>query len=344
MAAQAGTAPTDRIALWDNARLVLIVLVVFGHLLESLRDDTAIKTVYRVLYSFHVPAFILVSGWFARSEPLDARALRGPLRLVVAWLAAEAGWALWRGLRGHRPFPEEFPVTQSWTLWFLVALAAMRILLPYVAQLRFPLAVAVVGALAAGLSSSIGLEYSASRILALLPFFVLGWWLRRAGLERAAWFRSPRRRVRAGAAGAALLTVLAVLALTRMPGFTDQLLFWRRSYEGEGYGDARGAVLRLAFLAIGAVLTLALLILLPRGSHWFSALGRNTLPVYLLHPPAVVALRRAHLDDAIAALPGAMGILLGLAVLATLVLASPPVAFLMRPVTHPDLVFRPLRS
>ena len=40
--------------------------------------------------------------------------------------------------------------TASWTLWFLVALAAWRVMLPYLALLRYPLTISIVISVGAG--------------------------------------------------------------------------------------------------------------------------------------------------------------------------------------------------
>lgn len=53
----------------DRLRLLLMVLVVFGHLLELFPGA---EKLYRVIYSFHMPAFLFLSGYFAR---LDLRRL-----------------------------------------------------------------------------------------------------------------------------------------------------------------------------------------------------------------------------------------------------------------------------
>lgn len=338
--AAAPPASGGRIALWDNARLVLILLVVFGHCIEGIHGVQLVTIVYDVVFAFHMPAFLLVSGWFARADRLDRRALVGTARLVVTWLIVEVAWIGVRFVLGEPPVHDDWLVVPSWTLWFLVSLFTMRLLLPYLALLRAPMVVALAVALAAGLTASVGTPFSASRTAALLPFFVLGWWLRRARVGEAGWFVAPSARVRAGAGVVFVLGIVAVLLLMRAPGFTNQLLFWRRGYDAMDLEPLPGMLLRSAFLAVGVAMTLAVLLLVPRSESRLSVIGRNTLPVYLLHAPLVDTMRQTHLDDAIGTLPVALLVMLAIAVVITAVTGSPPVARLMRPVTEPDAVFR----
>ena len=58
-----------RVALWDNARFALIVLVVIGHLISTVRTDTQLGFgLYAYIYLFHMPAMIALSGLFAKPE------------------------------------------------------------------------------------------------------------------------------------------------------------------------------------------------------------------------------------------------------------------------------------
>lgn len=50
----------QRSSRFDNLRALLILLVVFGHCQELIQKNL----LYRVIYSFHVPAFIFLSGYF----------------------------------------------------------------------------------------------------------------------------------------------------------------------------------------------------------------------------------------------------------------------------------------
>ena len=52
---------------FDNAKFILIGFVVFGHLLSPYANDSQlIGALYKTIYTFHMPAFILVSGYFAK--------------------------------------------------------------------------------------------------------------------------------------------------------------------------------------------------------------------------------------------------------------------------------------
>lgn len=56
---------TERIYKFDNLKAVLIFLVVFGHFLELVEGH---ELLYLVIYSFHMPLFMFLSGYFARFD------------------------------------------------------------------------------------------------------------------------------------------------------------------------------------------------------------------------------------------------------------------------------------
>ena len=54
--------------LWDNAKGLLIFLVVFGHFLSGNTNHSGALLVLTVIYSFHMPAFAFISGFFTREK------------------------------------------------------------------------------------------------------------------------------------------------------------------------------------------------------------------------------------------------------------------------------------
>ena len=55
----------QRFTFIDSIKFVLILLVILGHALECNRDIAMNMKAYTFIYSFHMPAFILLSGYFA---------------------------------------------------------------------------------------------------------------------------------------------------------------------------------------------------------------------------------------------------------------------------------------
>ena len=53
----------------DNIRAILIFCVVTGHVISNFGETTGTDAVYKIIFSFHMPAFLFVSGYFARYNP-----------------------------------------------------------------------------------------------------------------------------------------------------------------------------------------------------------------------------------------------------------------------------------
>lgn len=351
-AAAAPAASKPRIAYWDNARFLLIVLVVVGHIISTVRTDSAPGfALYAFIYLFHMPAMILLSGLFSKPETRP-KAITSTVQLLATWLLWEGIWSIIRfAVEGRGPGPG-FLVNPAWTLWFLVSLVTMRILLPYIARLRHPLLFSIVLALGSGLLPAVGTAFSASRTLVFLPFFVAGWLIRDRGWLDGQWFVQPARWARIAAWG--LLGTLAILlALTpqlRDVWRIDRWLTWRDDYltvfDRAPLGDWQpsewvwvslgGIAVTAALLGLAAAMTLAVLVVTPRRRSAMTAWGARTLYVYLLHGPVVWVLRETGAIDAVAGV-GAGGLLLlvGCGIALAVLLSLTRVSRVFRPVIEP---------
>lgn len=344
------------------------------HLISTVRTDTTIGfAAYNYIYIFVMPAMIFMSGDFSKPN-VNQRAVRSSVRLLAVWLAWEGIWALIHGIIEQRPLSERFLVVPAWTLWFLVTLVTMRILLPYISRLKQPFLFSLVIALIAPLFPAIGVEFSAARTLAFLPFFVGGWVIRERGWFGRAWFQTPSARARTAAwawlgAVAALLVVVPPLVASgrnlQEVWRLDKWLTRRDSYEwmftnapigtwaptGIDTGvvgwisfAAAGVLVSLLLTFVAATMTLALLIVVSRRQSFVSVWGARTLYVYLLHAPIVWALREAGVVEAVGSL-GWVGVvaLAGGALILAALLSMTWVTRVMRPVIEPrlDWLMRP---
>ena len=54
-----------RVALWDNIKFAMIILMVIGHFVDVFAEQShTFRSIYLFIYSFHMPMMIFVSGLF----------------------------------------------------------------------------------------------------------------------------------------------------------------------------------------------------------------------------------------------------------------------------------------
>jgi fucose 4-O-acetylase-like acetyltransferase len=327
-----------RVPIWDNARAACIVLVVLGHAIQRLTYDSDIALgLYLLVYAFHMPAFALISGYFSKSDPPSRRQMMRILTDIVApYVIFEALWTATKFVFEGSANPN---ITQpSWTLWFLLALAIFRLVLPYLALLRWPVLWTVVISLSVGYLPNVDSTLSLSRTLGLLPFFTIGWWLSdRKILEKRDLLRRRRLSFRLGA------VAVFVVAGWAAWFFVDQWeamnlrqwLFYDENYAAIGGTEWWAGAVRLALMAVALVLSVAFFALIPRGDYRWTAIGRYTMYVYLLHSFVLYPFRESGILRDLEPTWIWLPIVIVAAVLVTVALASRPVRRVFRPLIEP---------
>jgi fucose 4-O-acetylase-like acetyltransferase len=317
---------------WDNIRYVSGTLVVVGHTIEPLRNFEGPLWLWMASWALRLPVFVMVCGYFSSAGPLNAREARRIIEsialpyiffsalqtLQVRWLSGE--WKIYLGL-------------PKWALWFLLSLIVWRVLLPYVAALRFPFTTTVLASLAIGYFNEFGSTFSASRTVAFFPFFILGWKIRQglfADLFNARWTRSASLGV--------LLLSFVVAWLVRH----DVRIGWTTMAgpyvnQAEVFGTPWAWVFRAVLLTWGIVVGLSLINLVPRGRIPFvTYMGAGGMYIYLIHPLVLRPLREYGVFDRVNDKGEQVLVVLAAIALAA-VLASPPVRRLSKPVVQPSL-------
>lgn len=338
--------PRVRVPYWDNARFACIVLVVMGHATQRLTSDSNnAYLVYLFIYGFHMPAFAVISGYFSKSEPPGVKQMRRVITdIVIPYLIFQAIWSLVQFVvEGNKSVNLTQP---HWTLWFLLALAIFRLVLPYLAMLKWPLLWVTLFSIGIGYASNVDSTFSLSRAIGLMPFFVLGWRLRGWKIMDR-WQTAPPRIVwpaRAAALGLfALWFAIAAIWIADLKRIQFHLwFFYDDSFSDLGGQGPWAGLLRVAVLGIGVILSGALLVLIPRRRTWFSAFGQATMYVYLLHSFVLYPIRESGvLKDEHASAIWLLSVLaasVGIAIL----LSSPWIRKIFRPIVEPrlDWLFR----
>lgn len=327
-----------RVPFWDNARFACIVLVVLGHSVQRLTYDSDIALgLYLLVYAFHMPAFAIISGYFSKSDSPSRRQMARVITdILVPYVIFEGLWTLTKWIVEGNANPN---LTQpSWTLWFLLALGIFRLVLPYLALLRWPLLWTVLISIGAGYLPNIDSTLSLSRTLGLLPFFTLGWWLREHDVV-ARFGLLARRPWWALASAVGVFAAAGWAAWFFVDGWREmnlrEWLFYDLNYAAIGGTQWWAGGVRLALMIVALVLSAAFFALLPRDTHWWTHFGQYTMYVYLLHSFVLYPFRESgvlrNLDPTWLWLP----IVIVASVLIALGLATKPVRRVFRPLVEP---------
>ena len=328
--ADASAVAQTRDPYYDNVKFLAVVLVVLGHAWYSLDGSRLTEAAHLFVYAFHMPAFILIAGFFSRRFATARRKVR---RLVVGigvpYLIFEAAYPLFN----HVFHGDRFlwtPLSPYWIMWFLPALFIWRLSTPLWQQLRRPLAVAVAVSLASGLVQLP--DPAVYRVLGFLPFFVTGLLVRD---EHLRWLRTRRACV-----PAVLMTLAAaIISLLAVWHMNEEWLSYRAAYHELGVSGFVGMAMRLGTLACGFAMVAAFLALTPRRRMWFTALGARSMYVYLLHGFVIFGATYAGWYAGAERLGtvGGFAVVSALAVLLAPALATRPVQWAFRWVVEPRL-------
>ncbi|WP_432090015.1 acyltransferase family protein [Streptomyces sp. NRRL F-5630] len=263
---------------FDNAKYLAIVLVAMGHAWEPLRGDSrAASALYIFVYTFHMPAFIIISGYMSRSFDMRPDRLRRLITgVAVPYVIFEVAYTLLKRTAGGDPdYP--FSLLDPWYLtWFLIALFVWRLTTPIWKLVRWPVPLALAIAILAAISPDIGDDLDMQRVLQFLPFFVVGLKL------RPEHFQLVRRR-EARLLSLPVLAGGALFAYWAAPRMNAAWFYHRDSAQELGAPGWTGVVMTLALFGCSLVLTACFLAWVPRRHMWFTALGAGTLYGYLLH-------------------------------------------------------------
>lgn len=327
---------STRDAYFDNAKYLAIVLVAVAHAWEPVMEGSRVsRALYMLVYTFHMPAFILISGYFSRSYTGKPHQLRRLLTgIVLPYVVFEVAYSLFARWGNDDPGHPISLLDPFYLTWFLAALFIWRLTTPLWRLIRWPLPVALALASLAAVTPGIGEDLNLQRVLQFLPFFVLGLCLKPEHFQLV-----RRREVRLLAlplfAGAA---AVAYWAAPRM----SQGWYYRSSSAQElGVPWWAGPVMTFAFFGCAVLLTAGFLAWVPRRRTWFTVLGAGTICGYVLHGFLVKGADYSGVVETHPWLSSPGGeIVVSLFVAAAVTLmCTPPVRRTLRCVTEPEMAW-----
>ncbi|SEM26221.1 Fucose 4-O-acetylase [Butyrivibrio sp. ob235] len=263
----------ERDYYYDNMKLLLIFLVVWGHMLPicgSLFGNALALTIY----TFHMPLFVFVTGYFSRNtaknkkRALDILKIYFVVRIVCAVID--------RFMTGSYDSLKTI-LSPNNSLWYLVAVFWWRYFSEEMIKVRgialWASIISVLLVLQVDINNFLGIR----RTLAFLPFFVFGLLIDEQTVLKI-------RSINKFLSIAVLMGIFAAsyLWLRRGGDWTVTMVTLQR---GTTYGDFSnlfvGVLVWLLLLPLSMISSACVSSLVPRKKLIISSWGRYTLPVYI---------------------------------------------------------------
>ena len=268
---------SNRIALWDNLKFILITLVVAGHFADQLTDYSSIySSIYLFIYAFHMPLFIFISGYFHSDRNTTKKVLfytsLGFLYKIVSFLIDR--------LNGDSQYIFNL-LADSGLAWFMFVLAIYTFVLFLLKDQnkKFILIGSIILACFAGYDKSIGDFLYLSRAIIFFPFYILGTMMKSCDI-----LEFKRKYPLLKVFALLIFVTWVILCITKV----DTLYGLRYMFSGrQPFPDgiiSFGPIVRLACYIISAVLGISLILLTTsKKIKWISDFGKNTINVYFWH-------------------------------------------------------------
>lgn len=266
----------------SNMKGLLIFLVMFGHILLIVGSKE--KVLVDIIYAFHMPAFIFISGICTQRANFKKIG-----KLIGIFIVFQPLFLLLGLIIGYYPtISMKTLVTPAYHLWYLLALAAWTLFAIY-ANKRGKYAkdtlflVAILLVLAVVNRYFYGTQFlTITRILSFAPYFIAGFYLGTDGLVKVRNLIGKYKYIGIAAfvvligASYYLFSANSNAYFSLFSVFSDKAAF---SASTMGYLINIVASFALAFLWIAL-----LIILVPTKKTNLVVVGNNTLYPYVLHP------------------------------------------------------------
>src|SRR5690625_3734254 len=267
----------ERNAYFDNAKLFLIFFVVFGHMIQPYVDGSQnVGTFYTWLYTFHMPAFIFLAGFYAKGTGTIDFIINLAKKLLIPYLIFQTIYTIYYFYIGKDGWLTESLFYPHWSLWFLISLFSWHMLLIVYKKMHpaIALTTAIVLGIIVGYFDPIGHLFSLSRTFVFFPFFLLGHF---ASLNQVLVLKQRKMKILSVVA----MSVIAI-AIYFLPDINSGWLLASKSYSTLGV-ETFGSIARFTVYVTAFVMAASFLAWVPRRRFAFTKLGERTLYVYLLH-------------------------------------------------------------
>lgn len=279
-----------RNSYFDNARAILIFLVVFGHMIsEYIENERILANIYLFIYTFHMPAFILISGYFAKKVYEQGYFKKLIKKLLIPYIIFQVLYTFYYDLIFGDSIGYSLFIPR-WGLWFLMSLLFWNILLYFFGKLKYGLPIAILISLLIGYDTEVDEFLSLSRTFFFFPFFLAGFHLKEQH------FVKIKSKINVFI-GTVLAIVGFIIIVLYVPIDFRFWLFGKRPYEEITNLLEYSALIRLSTYGIQLLALYTFFSLVPKKQCYLTSIGQSTMVIYLLHMAIVRVFRESSIKS-----------------------------------------------
>lgn len=313
---------------FDNVKFLLIFLVVTGHIIEPMIENFLwLKSLYVIIYSFHMPMFVFISGYFSKNIE-NTHIAKRITHYVLPYMIFQLLYSLFNIYILKAPNAFITFIAPYWIMWYMFSLLTWQLILPYFIQLKYPVILAIIMSLLAGMDQGIGYTLSLSRTIVFFPYFLMGYYFNTDIIKK--YELKNYKYI------AYLLTTLLIIILAyNAESINIRWLHGSYSYKQLNSNYLLGIFYRSLQYLLAIIFLLCILLLTPKVKTIFSAIGSKTVYIYLLHGFIIKMLVKHQFYGLIDSSYKAVFLIL-IAFLLCLILSAKPVRIVLKPILYPN--------
>ncbi len=277
---------------FDNAKFILIFLVVFGHLLQTfVAEYASVRVLYIFIYTFHMPAFILISGYFAKGFKKPGYFMKTMKKLILPYVFFQLIYSIFYYYLLGQDSISLTLLDPEWSLWFLLSLFFWNIFLYGFTKLKpsVSISLAILIGLIAGYFDMIDGYLSLSRTFVFFPFFLIGFFMQKEHFKKL--------QTRSARIAGSFIMLAIITFIIFNPDLNENWFLGSKPYASFVDVKTFGLLIRCVIYGISFLSIAAFLTFVPKKRLFFTKWGKNTLYVYLLHGFFIKMFREGSLSD-----------------------------------------------
>ena len=263
-----------RYNILDNYKGILIFLVVFAHFLYEYsieHKDTFCYNIVKYIYTFHIPSFIISSGFLSKS--INSRSLKAITKLILIYFIFNFlhGFILY--LYKNENLQLLCPYN---SYWFLLCIIYWRFSINYFANQYCSILISFIISILIGFWKEVASEFSLKRAFSFFPYFLIGYKISKENFNKIIEIRKRFHII--------IYSLFAIFLLFSIKFFPEIELSHSMMNSSYNLYYGEDIKLRIKLFIFSFMYIIINVLILPNIEIPFiTKIGKNSLFIYIFH-------------------------------------------------------------